>query len=134
MHLAVRQALLVLVACSCADLPTISGGVCGNAIIESPEDCDTFSPIRGSVCRPKDTAGACHLDCRRRSDGSRPACPAGWGCDAEDLCRAPTGDFAPGVEFRVGGASSLSAGDFDGDGRTDVISEPPRDAFQRTHL
>ena len=128
------QILLALVALGCADLPSIPTGVCGNGIIEPPEDCDTFAPSRGAVCRPKGDTGACHLDCRLSSDGSRPACPPGWGCDAESLCREPTGDFSPPSSFPVGSSSALLSGDFDGDGRAEVISEQPPDAFQRTYL
>ena len=82
-------ALLTLTT-RCAVLPDIPAGTCGNGVLEPPEDCDTFTLQAASLCRPKGTAGECHLDCRARSDGTRPACPAGWGCDREGLCRAPT--------------------------------------------
>ena len=53
----------------------------------------------------------------------------GWGCDREGICREPTGEFEPPAEYRVGGASSLLAGDFDGDGRADILSRETNDAF-----
>jgi len=108
--------------------------VCGNGVVEAHEDCDTFSPNGASVCRPKGTDGECHLDCRPRSDGTRPSCPANWGCDFQGICRAPTGQFEASAEYRVGGAWSLASGDFDGDGRADVVSREPVDAIGRAKL
>ena len=119
---------------ACADLPRIGAQVCGNGVVEPPENCDTFAPDAASSCRPPGTVGACHLDCRRRSDGSRPACPAGWGCDPQGICLRPTGEFVPLSEIEVGAAYSLLAGDFDGDGRADVVSREPMDGLGRTRL
>jgi hypothetical protein len=130
----VRVFALLVLTVRCAALPEIPAGTCGNGVVEAPEDCDTFPLDRASVCRPKGTAGECHLDCALRSDGTRPSCPAGWGCDREGLCRAATGQFEGPVEFKVGGASSLSSGDFDGDGRADIVSREPLDAYGRSRL
>jgi len=124
---------LVSIVGSCAPLPEVAADVCGNGIVEAHEDCDTFAPDAKSVCLPKGTAGECHLDCRRRGDGTRPACPSGWGCDA-GICRPPTGDFEVPAEYQVGGAASLVSGDFDGDGRADVVSQDPRDALGQAKL
>lgn len=129
---AVATALLALTAC--ADLPRIGAGQCGNGVVEPPESCDTFAPDAASSCRPPGTVGACHLDCRLRTDGTRPACPTGWGCNAEGICLKPTGEFVPLPEIDVGAATSLLAGDFDGDGRADVITREPMDALGRTRL
>jgi hypothetical protein len=119
---------------SCAELPDIAADTCGNGVVESREDCDTFPLHPNALCRPKGTAGECHFDCRPRNDGSRPACPAGWGCDVEGLCRAPTGEFENLVPIEVGGASSLLTGDFDGDGRADIVSREPLDAYGRSRF
>jgi hypothetical protein len=110
-------------ALGCADLPVIASGACGNGVVEPPEDCDTFAPTTTSTCLPPGSTGECHLDCRRGSDGDRRSCPTGWGCDLQNICRKPTGDFVAGSPpTPVGGAWSLMAGDFDGDGRGDVVS------------
>lgn len=115
-------ALLAVTLAGCANLPDVTPGVCGNGVVEAQEDCDTFAPTATTICLPPGAIGACHLDCRQRPDGTRPPCPGGWGCDAQNVCRPPTGDFDLRGPFTVGGAWSLLAGDFDGDGRTDVAS------------
>jgi hypothetical protein len=124
----------LLAFAACADLPPISAGQCGNGVVEPPETCDTFAPDGELSCRPPGTVGACRLDCRRRADGVRPACPAGWGCDTEGICLKPTGAFVPLTEIEVGAAYWLLAGDFDGDGRADVVSREPMDALGRTRM
>jgi len=122
-------ALLVLFAC--ARLPEIELGQCGNRVIEEEaEDCDGLPAQVASThpaqCRAPGTFGQCHLDCTRQSDGTVPDCPAGWGCDDSGLCRRPTNTFETEPEIEVGSATTLLSGDFDGDGRADVVSlEPP---------
>jgi hypothetical protein len=105
----------------CASLPDLAAGTCGNHVVEANEDCDGFALDATSVCIEKGAAGQCHLDCAPRADGSRPSCPAGWGCGVQGLCRPPTGEFEASPELAVGGASLLMTGDFDGDGRADVL-------------
>ena len=113
---------VVAAAFGCANLPTIASGSCGNAVVEPPEDCDSFAPDAALVCLRPGTPGECHFDCRPRQDGTTPSCPAGWGCSAQGLCRPPTGQFLALPEVAVGGVRSLMAGDFDGDGRADIVS------------
>ncbi len=125
---------LVALCLGCTSLPTIEAKECGNAVIEAPETCDTFAPLPGSLCRPKGSVGECRLDCRLGADGRRPACPTGWGCDTDGLCRAPTGDFESPVTTELGNAALLAAGDFDGDGRDDVFSREAVDAYGRGRL
>jgi hypothetical protein len=126
--------LLVGMALGCANLPEVAPGTCGNAVVEPPEDCDTFAPGAGSVCLPRGSIGECHLDCRRGPNGVRRSCPTGWGCDAQNICRKPTGDFQPSPPIKVGGAWSLMAGDFDGDLRDDIVSLEVPDLRGATHL
>jgi hypothetical protein len=118
----------------CAGLPDVVANQCGNGVVEPPEDCDSFAPAPGLSCLPKGAAGECHVDCRRRSDGTRLPCPSGWGCDAQDICRKPSGHFTSSPTFKVGGAVSLLAGDFDGDGLSDVVSLESIDAIGRTRM
>ncbi len=127
---------VALFASGCTAFPDIPSGVCGNDVIDAPEeDCDSFPlPLTpGSVCRPKGSVGECHLDCSTR-DGKQPSCPAGWGCDSDAICRRPTGAFLPPVMVGDVGAWSLSSADFDGDGRDDVMSSEPLDAIGATRV
>ncbi|MEO8178407.1 MAG: VCBS repeat-containing protein [Deltaproteobacteria bacterium] len=121
----------------CAPLPEIDVGQCGNRVIEQGEDCDGFpldsTAERPSDCREPGSVGQCHLDCARQSDGTLPTCPVGWGCDPLGICRRPTGAFEPLREISVGSATSLLTGDFDGDGRADIVSLEPPEGVGRTH-
>jgi len=115
-------------------LPSIASGECGNGVIEEAEDCDGFPADNGTQCREPGSVGECRLDCTRGSDGLRPECPAGWGCDPGDICRRPSGEFETLREFEVGSATSLLAGDIDGDGRSDVVSLEPYEGVGATRL
>jgi len=105
----------------CTAFPVIEADVCGNAVLETGEDCDTFTEA-GQRCRAPGETGACRFDCSPGPDGKRAKCPTGMGCAADGICRTPTGDFDPGVNFATGVSSWLSTADFDGDGRLDIIS------------
>jgi hypothetical protein len=118
----------------CADLPELDRGICGNAIVELGEDCDGFESNPLARCLPPGEQGACHFDCAAGSTGTRWACPPGWACDADDLCRQPTGLFEPAVRYAIGGVESLASGDFDGDGRADLLSRNPGDLTGRSRL
>jgi hypothetical protein len=116
---------------ACSNLPDIEAGVCGNAVVEDGEDCDTFAtlvtetretPVRGGSCRPRGTQHECRFDCSELSDGSRPACPSGWGCDAQGICREAADGFIESEPFDTSPASWLGVTDFDGDGREDLLS------------
>lgn len=120
---------------ACANLPDVPGGQCGNAIVESDsEDCDTHQLNASSRCRTREQVGACHFDCSPRSDGTSWQCPPGWGCDFNQVCREPTGGFEAPASYPLGGVASLLSGDFDGDGRDDIVSRKPRDRQGRSTL
>ena len=127
-------ALAVLGGAACTTLPDIGPGECGNRVVETGEDCDTFAPSEATICRAPGTPGECHLDCRRQADGTRAPCPDGWGCDRDGICRAPTGAFEAPTEVASVGAWSVLAGDFDGDGRADVLSRDRLDTIGQAKL
>lgn len=127
-------ALWLVVLTACADLPGLDRGVCGNAIVETGEDCDSFESSLDARCVPPGEDGACHFDCSLRSTGARWTCPPDWVCDFEQLCRRPTGAFENAVKYPVGGVETLATGDFDGDGRADLISRNPSDLAGRSTL
>ena len=130
---AAAGASLSALLAGCTDFPTFPKGECGNRVIEAPEDCDYFGLEKGTICRPKGTDGECHLDCSVHN-GVRTPCPKGWGCDSESICRTPSGRFESASDPVDVGAWSLASGDFDGDGRGDVMSLEPLDSVGATRL
>lgn len=118
-------AVAALVLCGCSRLPQIAANVCGNHVVEQGEDCDGFERD-GLSCRAPGDSGQCHMDCSPMRTGTTLACPTGFGCDAQNVCRKATGGFVAVPERSIGNAASLASADFDGDGRQDILSsEPP---------
>ncbi|HEY3449977.1 MAG TPA: VCBS repeat-containing protein [Myxococcales bacterium] len=118
-------ALLALVALgACDDLRPLQEGVCGNAAVEAHEDCDTFTE-EGMRCTAPGEANPCRFSCAALADGGVARCPTGWGCGLDSLCRQPSGAFEPVGEPIAAGAFSAVAGDFDGDGRQDILTRGP---------
>jgi hypothetical protein len=119
-------------ASACTNFPSIESGVCGNGIVDAPrEDCDDLDAK--SSCRPKGSEGECHFDCSQ-ADGHGASCPSGWGCDSSAICRAPSATFALPSSWLDVDAWSLTAGDFDGDGRGDIMTSEPLDSIGGTRL
>ena len=115
----------LLLAGACSKLPDIPADVCGNGVLEPGEDCDSFTR-NDLTCRSPGMVGQCHMDCSPGEDGARTVCPDGWGCDPDDVCRKATGEYQVMSERILGNAWSLGSGDFDGDGRAEVLaSERP---------
>jgi len=111
---------------SCADLPSVERGTCGNRVIDAGEECDTFAGA-GQRCRGNEEADACRFDCTTAK------CPDGYACNTNDhVCRKPSGTFsdAPSVTFEAN-ASRLTFGDFDGDGRSDLMAGSSTDEAGR---
>jgi hypothetical protein len=92
-------------------------GACGNGVVEPGEDCDRFPD---GQCIPAGEKDACRLQCTADADGVRPACPTGWGCGVDDLCRLPTGKFQTAAWLPIEGGAKFATGDFDGDTRQDL--------------
>ena len=112
--------VVVLVVAGCKDLPEIPAGVCGNQVLEPPEDCDGFERD-GVPCRPPGGVNECRLDCSPDENGEAATCPSGWGCFENEVCRPATGEFVASDEAIPGNAWSLLAGDFDGNKSDDVV-------------
>ena len=126
--------LLCALSGACTEFPAIPDHGCGNHVIEGTEDCDGFSDAPGTICRKPGTSFECHWDCSVDDQGKQTSCPPGWGCDTDAVCRPPTGSFSESSFSNDVGAWSLNAGDFDGDGRQDVVSSEPLDAIGSTRL
>lgn len=136
MNVAQRFALVLLCAIgsACTEFPVIPASGCGNHVIEGKENCDGFPTEEGTVCLPPGSTFECHFDCSIQASGQQIPCPRDWGCDANFVCREPTREFSESTIAPDVGAWSLTAGDFDGDGRQDVVSAEPLDAAGATRL
>mgnify|MGYP005853878357 CR=1 FL=1 len=105
----------------CASLDALPAGTCGNGVVDANEDCDTFPASCGA---PSSGVTACRLTC---APGG-PTCPDGWGCSVDGICRQPTGTFEAPNDPVSAGVETMIAGDFDGDGRADLLGSGPRGA------
>jgi hypothetical protein len=111
-------AAVAAIAIACTGLNDFQLDSCGNSIIEpdSGEQCDNI-PIEGFTCYAKDAGvRGCHVQC-----GAGGTCPSGWACGGDQICRKPSGTFVASSTI-VDDVRSLVIGDFDGDGRKDVLA------------
>lgn len=119
---------------ACTTFPTLDAFTCGNGVVEPGEDCDSFPRGEGTACRAPGGLGACRLDCSPGPDGTRARCPAGWGCGTDGLCRSPAGIVQREGEPIPADAWRVTLGDFDGDGRKDVVARGMVDASGASKL
>ena len=126
----IALALLVGVTATCADLRPMTGGVCGNGVVEdgNGEDCDLYASDPGTRCGSPGSSGKCRWVCGpAAADGAgggtaAPTCPTGWACGVDGICRQPSGRFELAWTQPFPNPPVLAAGDFDGDGRTDLVT------------
>lgn len=111
----VAFALAPFVVSSCLDLPEMTEGVCGNGVVDRGEDCDGFVGYEGASCETPGHAASCRYVC---SPGD---CPPGWGCGTDGICRAPSGAFSEAGGLISGSSARALTGDFDGDGRDELV-------------
>ena len=117
---------------SCTSFPAIEPDECGNGVKEKGEDCDTSTEmVEGGICRPKGVLGECHWDCQPNSDGTRGKCPDNFGCAADGICRAATGELDAPSLISSDLSSWVSAADFDGDKRSELLSMELTDQVQQ---
>ncbi len=117
---------------SCAVLPDIERGACGNAVVERElgEECDGV--VAGALVAACEDAGeaSCTFACAAAEDARRcqyvwddtHACPPGYAAGADGVCSRPSGHFAKEALARlpVVAAEGL-VGDLDGDGARDLV-------------
>lgn len=131
---------------SCVDLPTIEENRCGNGFVETEEYCEVVELTARNVdtsgalatCNAPGTPNQCRWQCETTPQcQSAPVSHAdlesglasGWRCGVDHICRRPDGDdLGEGEFFRSltslvpGRAEELFTGDFDADGRADVLA------------
>lgn len=111
-------------AIGCATLPSVPEGTCGNLVVDGNEDCEQFSAEEGTRCGASGK-GACRFVCGASAENAR--CPTGFACGTDGLCRTASGSFDNDVVPTFAMAShALGAADFDGDGRSEIVSKGPR--------
>jgi hypothetical protein len=104
---------VALAASACSNLQPIGGEICGNRVVEpdAGEDCDG-----GEQCGTlADGAAACRFTC-----AAEQACPSGYGCGADGICRQHSGLFELALESDEITLHAQAA-DIDGDGRLDLF-------------
>jgi len=120
---------------ACSELPEIASSVCGNSVVEPGEDCDSYALDGQSCGLPSDTKErACHYECT--PDGIL-ACPESSACGvdgichfsntrncerSERVCQLSGGLYEPFGPTLAVPAQSVAMGDFDGDGRKDLLT------------
>lgn len=111
----------------CATLEPLPTNACGNGVVDAREDCDTFpNDATGRCGAPSEGEAACRLHCGKQPSGETFACPEGWGCSVRGLCREPSARFDTALAAVSAGVTNVAVGDFDGDGRKDVLGTGPR--------
>ena len=125
--------LLTPLLVDCATLDVLPESTCGNGVVDVNEDCDSF-PV-GSRTQACGTTGAnaCRLVCGKQPNGDTDVCPDGWGCSVDGICRQPTGAFDGAAEPVSAGVTTMLVGDFDGDGRKDVLGSSAAISKGRIH-
>ncbi len=119
----------VAFAVSCATLEPMEAGICGNGVVDPLEDCDEVpdggAQAQGDAgraqCVARGAQNACHYKCTTSG-----ACPVGWGCNLNaGICARPSGEFKHIMADVRTGAVRMVKGDFDGDGRLDLVASGP---------
>lgn len=128
----ILTALGALLLVHCASLEAIPANTCGNGVVEAAtEDCDSFP---ATSCGAPNSARACRFVCSR-TDDTAPKCPAGFGCSLDGVCNQLKGTFRALPSFSAA-ATTLLTGDFDNDGRADLVGAPAfgSNASARVHF
>jgi hypothetical protein len=104
---------------SCADLPSIERGICGNGVLDVGEDCD--GPSDTGVCGASGAVGECRFVCDPAAAVS--GCPAGFGCGTDTICRRGDGKFTLSTSGVPAGVDVIAVGDFGGRGSKTVYAQ-----------
>ncbi len=112
---------------ACKDLSSFTLGVCGNSVLERGEDCEpndkNSDATKAGYCAPKGDPNECHYVCK-----AGVGCPEHERCGVDGVCRAAGLTFTQASAPVPAKAVAIHVGDFDGDGRADVLASKT-DAF-----
>ncbi|XXX81534.1 hypothetical protein WMF30_22515 [Sorangium sp. So ce134] len=104
---------LALAAAGCANLSLLEADVCGNRVVEAPdEDCDGQDGCGAP--------GSAH-QCRYLCGAEGLVCPGGYGCGADGVCRRAAGAFEELAARSTVTAMELSTGDVNADGCDELV-------------
>jgi hypothetical protein len=116
-----------LFAATCASLPPLKAGTCGNSVIEPYEECDDHAPEPGTHCAGPDEDDACRFTCNGFYN-----CPNGFACGNDGVCRRPSGQFTFAERSeRFASPGRLHIADFDNAGTPDILLLGHADAYGR---
>ncbi|WP_437593508.1 FG-GAP repeat domain-containing protein [Sorangium sp. So ce1000] len=106
--------VLAIAAAGCANLSLLEEDVCGNRVVEEPDEaCDGQEG-----CGAPGSAHQCRYLC---GGAEGLACPGGYGCGADGVCRRPTGVFEELSARTMVTAMDLSIGDINADGCDELV-------------
>ena len=118
----------------CATLDKLPAETCGNGVVDPLEDCDTFPNDAKARCgAPSAGDSKCRVLCGKQPDNVVLECPDGWACSVAHFCRQPTGSFASAGAPVSAGVTTMLVGDFDRDGRADVLGSSGPTSKGRIH-
>lgn len=120
---------LLALLIDCAPLEPLVPNTCGNGVVDTNEDCDGFPA--GLCGAPSSGEGQCRLLCGKLAPTA--TCPEGWGCSVSGFCRQPTGTFETAGDPVSAGVTTMLVGDFDGDGKKDVLGSSGPTSKGRIH-
>lgn len=115
----IMASIAVCAVLGCADLQPMEVRECGNGVVEEGEDCDlAVDPAlgEGTLCGMPTDSRACRYIC-----GENAACPAGWGCGLDGVCRHAVGQFGEVVSTSLQGVRAWSVGRVDEDQVPDLL-------------
>jgi len=109
----------------CSDLPDLALDTCGNYVIDIGEDCDQHAES-SYTCAGAGEPNACHYICA----APKFACPGGYGCGQDGVCRLAKGTFIEAAEAEgYSWPTTIEVGDFDSDGGGDLVLLGAVDSF-----